>query len=115
MWPFKNKPLEALSRDPRPKQLACVRVMLREPFGPHEGVEGPSVLGYFREFGLVGSTEASKETVASFVDDGEILWAESELNEVNPRDLERSLKRAIRPIEGGVWYVSGRAYFTEEE
>ena len=50
------------------------------------------------------------------VGDGEILWETSEWYPVDPDTLDRIVRRRIVAVSpGGIWYVSGRAFYPEDD
>jgi hypothetical protein len=73
--------------------------------------EAPAV-GYFKLFGVSGDLERAKEIVFGSIQLGEIDWNDTEWYEVDPRDLDKDVLAAIKPINGvGIWYESGRGFF----
>lgn len=48
------------------------------------------------------------------ISEGVIRWDETEFERVNPNELDSSIQARAEPVDGeGVWYKSGRVYFSE--
>lgn len=70
--------------------------------------------GYYMTVGLRVAPERVKALLESLVTEGVIRWDETQLDRVNPDDLDQSILSKAEPIDTeGVWYRSGRVFFSE--
>lgn len=91
----------------------CVR--LSEPMSSTDG-EGPPVVGYYRNLGLRMPGPQPKSYLERLIQDGAVDWEDSEVGEVDPMALDADVRSCVTaPDADGVWYRSGRIYFSEED
>jgi hypothetical protein len=74
----------------------------------------PYSVGYYQTLGVRVVPDRLRILLDSVALDGAIRWEEIEFERVNPNELDPSIQALAEPIEGeGIWYKSGRAYFSE--
>ena len=90
----------------------CVR--LSQSLPASDGV-GPPVEGYYRNVGIRVPGPQPKAFLEGLFRDGAIDWNETEVTEVEPSSLDPELRSYVTaPDADGVWYRSGRIYFSED-
>lgn len=88
-------------------------VLLSQPRLSPEA-SGRPVIGYFRNFGIRVPGPQPKAFLESLITDGSIEWEDTEVNEVDPMSLDEEVLACVTvPDALGVWYRSGRIYFSE--
>lgn len=93
---------------------AQVCVKLSESMPASDGV-GPPMVGYYRNLGVRISGPQPRGFLERLFPDGVIDWSDTEVSEVEPSSLDRELRNCVTaPDADGVWYRSGRMYFSEE-
>jgi hypothetical protein len=75
------------------------------------------IVGYFRNYGVTaGSERRACDLVATEITDGAIAWSESRVScDVMARLAPAIIARAGDWSQEGVWFRSGRIFFTEED
>ncbi len=96
---------------------ASVEVRLHEPIPVDDDEEdgfGPMV-GYIRNFGVRCGDGELNSILEKEIVDGTIRWETTECYPVEPDRLDRDIRKRIAPLEsGGIWYVSGRAFYPDD-
>jgi hypothetical protein len=65
---------------------------------------------YFQNFGLRTKGDI-RFKLTNIVGDDLIIWAESEVAEMDPKDLDRRIRKHIkRPDKSGIWYASDKVF-----
>jgi hypothetical protein len=81
---------------------------------PPTNADEPTFIGYYRNIGMRVQPSDVPLVLRENVDDGDIHWGETEWEEVDIGSLDRDIRSQVDPpIREGVWYESGRAYFTD--
>ena len=91
----------------------CVR--LAEPMPRADGA-GDEVVGYYRNIGIRILGAQPKQFLERLIPDGTIEWDDTDVGEVDPSSLDGETRACVTaPDADGVWYRSGRMYFSEDE
>jgi hypothetical protein len=99
-------------------QFMCtICVMLHKPVQIEDDKERNQAVGYYRNFGVGGSSLASIQSLISqSIDDGEIDWNDSTCKEINLESFDKEITaHCDDPTQEKIWYKSGRGFFPEEE
>ena len=112
-------PLEPLAKGER-DYWAMLKVDLPQPL-PAPEIAGlpPSanpvfLVGYFRNFGIRTKTDI-RFKLGDLVDDGLINWPESDVKEMDPKSLDRRIRKHIQvPDRMGIWYASNKVFIRGE-
>jgi hypothetical protein len=93
--------------------LATICVTLHAPREVIDQAETKTLTGYYMTLGITAtSAEAAKGLISEEIDDGDIDWEESELNDRELSTLDRDIsKHCDDASREGVWYRTGRAMF----
>ncbi len=71
-------------------------------------------VGYYWTLGIRVAPERLRALLESLVTEGVIHWDETEFERVDPNALEPSIRSRAEPVDAeGVWYKSGRVFFSE--
>ena len=95
--------------------FCTIKVLLTKPLKATEesGVHYSFIGGYYRNIGLGADGIFNlKRLLLNFVDDGEIVWDEvliHDLEKVEPCILEK-----LGQSTDNIWYVSGRIFYPSE-
>jgi len=69
--------------------------------------------GYYQAFGIAARKGELGEVLTSYLDK-ELVWEIDTIEEVNVLSLDHDVQERIEPVIGrGIWYVSGRAFFSQ--
>jgi hypothetical protein len=76
----------------------------------------PPVQGYYRNFGVRCAPGEMRALIEAAVDDGTVVWPDSEWREIDPGSLDKPIRRRVVAVEGaGVWYSSGRILYADPD
>jgi hypothetical protein len=101
-----DDPVEPLRDD-----WVTMRVEFAEPLAVEdpERDEVSAIAEYMRVLGVRSVPDDVHSFIQQAVQDGTVVWDQTEWQPVRLRDLDRSVRKQIMPIEWtGVWYQSGR-------
>ena len=72
--------------------------------------DSPPMVGYFRNFGIRTKGDI-RFRLKDLVGDDLINWGESDVKEMNPKSLDRRIKKHITaPDKQGIWYASHKVF-----
>jgi hypothetical protein len=92
-----------------PNHWAVIHVVLNEPL-PVKGDAG-MVVGYYQSLGVASQPASLRALIERHVLDGTVDWADSEVEAVDPTNLDEEMRQQIVPVSGeGIWYQSGRSF-----
>lgn len=88
---------------------AVIHVELSEPL-PVKGDAG-MVVGYYQSLGVAGEPANLRALIERHVQDGAVDWTDSEVEPIDPKNLDKETRKQIVPVSGeGIWYQSGRSF-----
>jgi hypothetical protein len=93
-----------------------VHVRFSKPIYDVDDPLEPPVQGYYRNFGVRCAPGSLHALIEAAVDDGTVVWADTEWREVDPGSLDRGIRRRVVAVEGeGLWYSSGRILYADTD
>lgn len=91
-----------------------VHVKLFKPIEEPVSLEGTPIQGYWRQLGIRAAPERVQTLIAGAVNDGAVVWGDTEWELVDPRGLDRKIRARIEPVQGeGIWFESGRVFHAD--
>ena len=103
-------------REPLRDYWVTVTVAFPEPIAvtdPEPG-ESPHIVGYIRLLGVRSAPLELRSIIGSAVEDGGVVWERTEWKPIRLKDLDRTIRKRIVPIDSsGIWYQSGRIFFPD--
>jgi hypothetical protein len=102
---------ESLNQMPTiiPNHWVVIHVVLSKPLSVNG--DAGMVVGYYQSLGVASEPTNLRALIERHVQDGTVDWADSEVEPIDPTNLDEETRQQIVPVSGeGIWYQSGRSF-----